>query len=229
MITIHLIRKPVPRTVAENVLKHGTGGLNIDACRQHAGADYYNKTPSPGRTESAMAYFGSIQTRPWVQRKLAAGIPIKEDKPPNEIGRYPNNMVFEHLPGCRKAGTKKVHVGNGGAEGTGLGHGNTKGYGIYNGVGGVVCSTYADGAGEEIIDDWRCAPGCPVDKLGQQSGVSMSAGGWTTGVGSDDGRVYGFDDNRYGANAGGLGDRGTAARYFKQIGGTVEKKPWNNK
>ena len=33
MIVIHLSRKPLIGTVAANVLKYGTGGLNIAACR----------------------------------------------------------------------------------------------------------------------------------------------------------------------------------------------------
>ncbi len=30
---MRITRKPVEGTVAENVLKHGTGGINIDECR----------------------------------------------------------------------------------------------------------------------------------------------------------------------------------------------------
>jgi len=38
MLVIHICRKPLSEpTVAANVLKHGTGALNIDACRIGAG------------------------------------------------------------------------------------------------------------------------------------------------------------------------------------------------
>lgn len=39
-------RKPLIGTVAANVLKHGTGALNIDACRIAAGQDYLDKCAS---------------------------------------------------------------------------------------------------------------------------------------------------------------------------------------
>lgn len=37
---ITVARKPLIGTVAENVLRHGTGGLNIDGCRVEAGTEY---------------------------------------------------------------------------------------------------------------------------------------------------------------------------------------------
>jgi hypothetical protein len=58
-----------------------------------------------------------------------------------------------------------------------------------------------------------CAPGCPVAALGAQSGESSSTGGKTnTGL---RGQVYGdYSGDMLGQNAGGLGDTGTAARFF---------------
>jgi hypothetical protein len=59
----------------------------------------------------------------------------------------------------------------------------------------------------------ECVPGCPVAALGAQSGESESTGGRTnTGL---RGQVYGdYAGDRLGQNAGGLGDTGTAARFF---------------
>jgi len=39
LTVIHLARKPLEGTVASNALRHGTGGLNIDACRIPLGDD----------------------------------------------------------------------------------------------------------------------------------------------------------------------------------------------
>lgn len=43
---IVVARKPLVGTVAGNVLEHGTGALNIDACRTPAGQDYADKCAS---------------------------------------------------------------------------------------------------------------------------------------------------------------------------------------
>jgi hypothetical protein len=73
-------------------------------------------------------------------------------------------------------------------------------------------------------DAWDCHPDCPVRSLGEQSGVSRSSGGLTPGVGAADGGVY---NGGYGArlceNAGGLGDTGTAARFFFQADWALER------
>ena len=51
---IVMARKPLTGTVAANVLEHGTGALNIDACRLHTqgseGRDYTVKRLKPGAT-----------------------------------------------------------------------------------------------------------------------------------------------------------------------------------
>jgi site-specific DNA-methyltransferase (adenine-specific) len=60
------------------------------------------------------------------------------------------------------------------------------------------------------------SPDCPVTAIGDQSGISFSSGGkTTTGL---KGLCYGnYKGESLGQNAGGLGDKGTAARYFKQL------------
>ena len=45
---IILARKPLDGTVANNVLAHGVGGLNIDACRVESGADYHDLNVTQG-------------------------------------------------------------------------------------------------------------------------------------------------------------------------------------
>jgi site-specific DNA-methyltransferase (adenine-specific) len=60
------------------------------------------------------------------------------------------------------------------------------------------------------------SPDCPVSVIGEQSGISVSTGGKTkTGL---QGSCYGdFKNQSLAQNSGGLGDTGTAARYFKQL------------
>jgi hypothetical protein len=90
---IHLARKPLSASsVASNILEHETGALNIDACRvsYQSDADLERTLErNPGRhdrTESTV--YGS--TRP--QQRT------------NPEGRWPNNVVLQHLPSCRPVG-----------------------------------------------------------------------------------------------------------------------------
>lgn len=91
-----LVRRPIgEKTVAANVLKHGTGGINIDASR--IGTDKmggYSVTPG-----------GMLQ--PSTQREQGYRPDWnREDRPfvANEaIGRYPANLVFSHHEDCDTA------------------------------------------------------------------------------------------------------------------------------
>jgi DNA modification methylase len=115
---IIVARKPLIGTVGANVLKHGTGGLHIDACRvpisdadrvtinrKHAGmsAETYQRAPGSSL---------NLSVKP---------LPLKPAHA-HERGRWPANVVLVHDPACGD----------------------------------------------------RCAPGCPVAELDQQSGRSVS-------------------------------------------------------
>jgi len=109
---ITVARKPLTGTVALNVLEHGTGGLNVDACRLGSTEDYRNRAGWGVRhTPGAMAYMGNHQTRPWVVNAIAEGRPVKEAEP-HSGGRWPSNViltavsavVLDHQCGDRPAG-----------------------------------------------------------------------------------------------------------------------------
>ena len=68
-------RKPLIGTVAQNVLEHGTGALNIDACRIGSGGQLAWSTPR------AMGFSGGTQSD---------GIPTK-----NAQGRWPANIALD--------------------------------------------------------------------------------------------------------------------------------------
>lgn len=77
---IILARKPLVGTVAANVLEHGTGALNIDACRIHSG-------PSSGGSSRKTA-LGLLNDDGWqpksqpIDRSMAAG-------------RWPANLIHD--------------------------------------------------------------------------------------------------------------------------------------
>jgi len=103
-------RKPLEGTVASNVLAHGTGALNIDACR--VGTD-----DSLGRPHGTMP-----QPMDWGNRSSAAPF-ITEGRP---AGRWPANVVLDEHAAAeldRQSGESSSRVGKprGAAHGEGWG------------------------------------------------------------------------------------------------------------
>jgi hypothetical protein len=87
-----LCRKPVEGTIAANVLKHGTGGLNIDACR--VGGE---PSPSVERRKSA-APRESIGSTGWVTPARPPEYNVQ--RAGEALGRWPANLMLSHSPAC---------------------------------------------------------------------------------------------------------------------------------
>ena len=79
---IILARKPIEGTVAANVLKHGTGALNIDGCRIHTGE-------KAGGSHAPCLQFGGQNTRPYQEDYVA------EPAQPSMEGRWPANLLLD--------------------------------------------------------------------------------------------------------------------------------------
>ena len=80
---IIVARKPLAGTVAENVLAHGAGALNIDGCRV---GDFQNTTPSGvDRRNAALAEAGY---RPGTYQ-------MGEKRPDTPPGRWPANLIHD--------------------------------------------------------------------------------------------------------------------------------------
>ncbi len=153
---IVLARKPLEKglSIAENVLKWGTGAINIDASRignelikgQKAGQGFNNVKGFGVNTkigdESAKEY-------------------ISEDS----NGRFPANFIMTHHPDCKCIGIKKVGSGKEGGY-------NYEGN-VYNVEGFVPNNspTANSNYGQEIIEDWNCHDDCPIKILDEQSGI----------------------------------------------------------
>ena len=81
-----MARKPFEGTVAENVLKHGTGGINIDECRielsegddPRLGGKGSFKTDKAGKDVYSLGYRG-------------------EETTTSELGRFPANVMHDGL------------------------------------------------------------------------------------------------------------------------------------
>jgi hypothetical protein len=101
MRVIHVLRKPCSReagTVAANVLRWGTGALNIDASRVGTAAD----VPSVHATRKSdypQSYTGNGAG--WGRTR--GGYAGDEVHWEPKGGRWPANLVLQHLPECEGA------------------------------------------------------------------------------------------------------------------------------
>jgi hypothetical protein len=150
-----IARKPFKGTLVSNVLEHGCGALNIDACR--VGTDW-NEPDRPA------SWKNSGHTADASADKIAA--PPGDGIQCHPGGRWPANVVFSHSAECRAAGSTSdvfsVSTPDSSWTKTGL-----------LGIGGPATATATATA-------YDCAPDCPVRKLDGQSGESVSVPGTNT-------------------------------------------------
>lgn len=79
-----LIRKPISeKTVAKNILKWGTGGLNIDGCRVES------KNPIPCQVSSTGSGYGKYDSADYPNKRIYSN-----------HGRFPANLVLSHSEYC---------------------------------------------------------------------------------------------------------------------------------
>jgi len=196
-----LCRKPLSEpTVAKNVLKWGTGAINVDGCR--VGLNGEKQPAGSGKLESWRVLEGREDRQDWHSHAT----PVQ--------GRWPANLVMSHTLFCVQRGSQLIK-------------GNASGYNwepssnqdnpvkMHN-TNIKSCVHY----GNEEVELWECAPDCPVALLDQQSGVSRSS---TPGFhGRKDG-IHVYNGNSYYKSAtmlqGGMeyGDTGGASRYFSRF------------
>ena len=198
-----LARKPLSeKTIAANVLEHGTGGINIDASRISLDL---NKEPNTGD----MYYLKKGKEYPNQGKSSSKIMGAKSDRVDITMkqGRFPANLILSHKPGCKQVGTKEG-----------------KGYTINRFTDGA--KPFGDGAGHpyevedqgpETIAIWECEDDCAIKQLDEQSinggmhsagnkrksGESKQSGeGGLLGVGNHEGNGVRFGDN------------GGASRFF---------------
>jgi len=104
---IVLARKPLSeKTIADNVLKWGTGGINIDGCRIELNGEKnpsiarYNSTPQKGNNG-------------W-EHKNRGGNFNEQTKKSMEQGRFPANVIFDEEAGKMLDGQSGISKSTGG-------------------------------------------------------------------------------------------------------------------
>lgn len=81
-----LARKPLEGTVANNVLKYGVGGLNIDGCRIESGTEHFQGKVGAKVTESEWRNNSGFN-KPFIAND-------------NPLGRFPANVIFDEFTGA---------------------------------------------------------------------------------------------------------------------------------
>jgi hypothetical protein len=188
---ILVFRKPLARTVAANVQEYSTGALNIDGCR------VFTDWNEEDRPESWKA---SGRTSHPDADKIAA--PPGDGIDCHPAGRWPPNVVFTHSEACERVGIVEMKRNIVNARGT-----------VTPSQFGAMGGSRSIGMVNESVDAWRCAPGCPVAALDEQTGTLTSHGGDVrsehTGLG--------FKGGAAGAARPVVASSGGASRFFPQF------------
>jgi len=204
---ICLAQKPREGTYANNVLKHGVGGINIDACRVGSNEDFSHVKP-----RTMMKNTGSVAKSKKEGKEhnheAATSLQAAKEKLQN-LGRFPANVILTHHPDCKLVGEAQETFQSSFA--------GTKG-GVYNTPGSP--SGWQSGDHTEEIKTinpvYECVEGCPIKELDTQApkvGNAFKAKrkkDTTGGTGDSwktDGKKEGEDNGKYDGLSG-------ASRFF---------------
>ncbi len=208
---ILVFRKPLEGTVAENVVKYGTGAINIDATRvKHSDPKDFEKHKA--MVDRLKEKGGSLGDS-WKNTSDLSGANEVQ-----EAGRWPGNVLYTHSPECRRAGTKKVKAAS-------MPIVSPTPFGSFNDDGWkpqpAAHPGFGDAEGKEEVETWYCVETCPVRILDEQSGDRPST---LTGRADPEAAHTNPGDNGGaswfgGGNSKVYADGGGASRFFKQFEG----------
>jgi site-specific DNA-methyltransferase (adenine-specific) len=194
---IVLARKPLEKglSIAENILKWGVGGINIDASR-------IGNVGGTIKTNTEDCFDNNIYGD-----GLNGGTKTFVDG----LGRFPANIILTHHPDCECIGTKKAGKGERKQHQDGEVSSANEGYtrpnkNMHTHKDSSVIANY----GEETIEDWDCHEDCPIRILDEQSGISKSNPRTTCERRTNSTHEYGFKSDAYSPHS----DTGGASRFF---------------
>ena len=162
---ILLARKPLKeKTIVDNILKHGAGAINIDACRIRVDptVDDMHRTVERKERETATWRDGSGFKNE--HNEFTGVLPS---------GRYPTNVILSHHRDCVLVQEGKTEVRHIKREAT-----ETTGKGVYSD--GWIRNPNEYSFGDGVPEIWNCVEGCPIKLMNEQSGI-RPAGGRITG------------------------------------------------
>lgn len=155
--------KPLDGTFAQNALKHGVAGINVDGCRIGLEKD--------SRLKKGGSYSGN---RTGSNAKSAFNPGSGQIEYSNPPGRWPTNVLLAHAPDCRFMVTKRVK----GNPTSRMFHDAYTGKSATKFLRGVSHqgNQHAGSDGNETVEAWDCHPDCPVRLLDKQAGQLSKSG-----------------------------------------------------
>lgn len=191
---ITVARKPLSGTLAQNVLRHGTGAINVDGCRVAAPGEVISNSGRSAEAGRGKGVFGD------------SGAQQPHQTEGQRLGRWPANLILGHGPGCTLRGVAEVTAAGSDVRGD---EPSSPVATVYQGPGTRRPFRAHGEGGVEAVEVWDCAPGCPVAAVGAQSGVSTCPSTVRRGH-----RGEGFGFRMGEQRAVSHGDTGTASRFF---------------
>ncbi len=219
---VFLFRKSlIEDTLADQVVKTGTGTLNIAACRIGTVTETHSS--------------GARKERVSMNKGMVAGTVAQEFA----HGRWPPNVVLIHTPTCVRTGTKRLAAASGVPKNAPItatrqsgAHADAGGHQAIGRVQPVF--GYGDDDGTETVAAYDCALGCPVPILDALSGDRPGAyrNADLALAKMNEQKACAGDHNTYGKGldtkpAGTLySDTGGASRFFPQFESEPEFFRW---
>ncbi len=200
---ILLFQKPWEGKRLDCIVETGAGALNVDGGR--IGIDDNDRQVIDHRSGA------DDGKRDGIYQDGMGLRPIGEKFKSHNNGRWPANFALCHSPDCVRDGVWRVKPAGGdiAPNSKGTGPRNNKIYGQDNKPRGEWMA-YKDADGRETIANWECVEGCPVRRLGEQSGELKSC--MSPSKARPEGNIFSG-----GRSQGNLPmDKGTAARFFHQ-------------
>lgn len=175
---ILLARKPFNVTLGANLVQHGVGALDIDAARVGTAADVPS-VKAVRQTDYPQSYDGNGPG--WGRSRGGKAGDAVEWEPRG--GRWPANFLLAHSEECEVVGSRRVRA-HGSVSGDEPSLPTTNVYGEFKER--RAFDAYGDGDGWETVEEWDCAPGCPVAAIDQQGGGEDGASRFFPSFPSDD-------------------------------------------
>lgn len=207
-----LIRRPMATTVHENVVRNGSGALNIDGSRISTLDSLGGGATNP--EGDGVVDKGGFD-RPWMsdpdKRKAFSERMVKSVAKAEALGRFPANLILSHTPECVQVGTKKMGVTGGGPVKGGEGYAKG-GYEHGQKDSRPAFKGYTED-GTETVEAWECSEECPVRQLGGQAG-ELKSGSRKEGIPKVFQGDVTYGDEWETSLPALRGDKGGASRFF---------------
>ena len=194
--------KPREGAFADNALKHGVAGFNIDGCRVGF--------KSEADKEKVLTQFSLSNSGNHQNKKGGWGLKCQGNSS-HPTGRFPSHLLLTHHPECKKIGKKKVKATS--PQGEHIVKDAKKTNHAFNTSKDIRTSGYADENNQEEIDDFNCHPDCPIKMMNEQSGVTKTRPGRCA---APNGKHGTFNASK-GAAYTSLDDEGGASRFFENF------------